>query len=371
MIRYSYLPEQFADADDIWTKIRKTVERGDYTLGAEVAAFEADFSAYCGTSHAIGVNSGTDALFLSLKALGIGGEVITTPYTFFATSAAIVHARGRPVYADVGLDFNIDPAAIEAAITPSTEAIVPVHWAGRPCNMTAINIIAERHGLAVIEDAAHAAGAMWKGKHCGRWGRAGAFSLHPLKTLNVWGDGGVVVTNDDALAGKIRRMRNHGLVDRDHCNAWGYNSRLDSVQAVVARHVLAKLNAIRALRRHIAAQLDLELRGVEGVSWEPMHRDAFSTYYLYTLRAERRDMLLARLLECGVDAKIHYPVPLHLQAAAKSLGYKRGDFPVAERLADETISLPAHEFVTDAQIGEMGAVIREFYESVQPSRRAA
>ncbi len=363
MIRYSYLPEQFADHETIWAKIKAVVERGDYTLGKELRDFEEAFAHKLDVAHAIGVNSGTDALFLSLKALGIRGEVITTPYTFFATAASIVNAGARPVFADVGNDFNIDPDAIEAVITPHTEAIMPVHWAGRPCNMSAINAIAARHGLAVIEDAAHAFGAQWAGKSCGTWGKVGCFSLHPLKTLNVWGDGGVVTTDDDALAEKVRRLRNHGLVDRNTCAEFAYNSRLDTVQAVVAHHVLGRIDQIIQRRRKIAAQLDAQLRACEDVTWVPQNMRAFSTYYLYTIRAHQRGRLLDHLIERGIEAKVHYPVPIHMQPAAVALGYHPGDFPVAERLADTTLSLPAHEFVTDAQIGEMAGTIGDFYRS--------
>lgn len=370
MIPYSYLPQQFADADAILAKIKAVVERGDYTLGKELRDFEDAFARKLEVGHAIGVNSGTDALFLSLKALSVRGEVITTPYTFFATAASIVNAGARPVFADVGDDFNIDPDAIEAAITPHTEAIMPVHWAGRPCNMSAINAIAARHGLAVIEDAAHAFGAQWSGRSCGTWGKMGCFSLHPLKTLNVWGDGGVVTTDDGLLAEKMRRLRNHGLVDRNTCAEFAYNSRLDTVQAVVAHHVLGRIDDIIQRRRDLAARLDALLSGCEGVTWAPQNLRAFSTYYLYTICATDRDGLLENLVEHGVDAKVHYPVPIHLQEAATHLGYRKGQFPVAERLAASTISLPAHEFITDGQAAAMAWLVHHFYERGQIYRIA-
>lgn len=376
MIRYSYLPEQFSDAGEILAKIAAVVARGDFTLGAETQSFEEAVARRCAVKHAIGVNSGTDALFLSLKALRIGGQVITTPYSFFATTAAIVHAGAQPVYADVGEDFNIDPRAIEAAITPSTEAIMPVHWAGRPCDMAAINGIADRHGLAVIEDAAHAFGAQLHGEPCGSWGTVGTFSLHPLKTLNVWGDGGLIVTDSDFVAGRLRKLRNHGLIDRDRCVQWGYNSRLDTIQAVVGHHVLEKIDGIVDCRRTIAARLDRLLDKIDGIAWEAMPKEADPTYYLYTFRAERRDALVEMLVRQGVDAKIHYPVPLHLQIPAAGLGYREGDFPIAERLAKETVSLPAHEFVTEKELGFMAALIRDFFSrrietDVSDDRRAA
>lgn len=354
MISYSYLPQQFADMDAIFDKMRATIARGDYTLGRELELFEGEFAEAVGVNHAVGVNSGTDGIFLSLKALGITGEVITPPFSFYATTAAIVHAGAKPVFADVGSDFNINPAAIECAITSRTEAIVPVHWAGRPCNMEAIQAIADDHGLAVVEDAAQAFGARWQMRSCGAWGDAGAFSLHPLKTLNVWGDGGVITTRDSAFADKLRRMRNHGLIDRDRCEFWGWNSRLDTLQAVVGRHVLPKSADAIALRRANAKVLDVALSGIAGIEVAPMPASAFATYYLYTFLAKERDRLAAWLAQNGIDVKVHYPVPLHLQPAAASMGHKRGDFPMAERLSDETLTLPAHEYVTIEELKLMG-----------------
>lgn len=363
MISYSYLPQQFSDMDAIFAKMRATIERGDYTLGRELALFEEEFAQACGVDYAVGVNSGTDALFLSLKALGIKGDVITPPYSFYATTAAIVHAGAKPVFADVGYDFNIDPAAIEAAITPNTEAIVPVHWAGRPCNMEAIQSIANRHGLAIVEDAAQAFGAKWQMRSCGTWGDAGAFSLHPLKTLNVWGDGGVVVSRDAAFADKIRKMRNHGLAGRDECEFWGWNSRLDTLQAVVGRHVLPKVTDAIAQRRANAKVLDAGLAGISGIEVAPMPAAAFATYYLYTFRAKERDRLVAWLGQHGIDVKVHYPVPLHLHPAAAMIGHKRGDFPVAEQLADETLTLPAHEYVTADELKLMSDCVFALFGS--------
>jgi dTDP-4-amino-4,6-dideoxygalactose transaminase len=361
MIPFSYLSEQFADADDIWAKIKAVVQRGDFTLGAELGGFESAFAGVAGTKHAIGVGNGTDALFLILKALDIRGEVITPPFSFYATTAAIVTADATPVFADIRSDHNIDSAAIEAAITPRTEAILPVHWAGRPCDMTAIMAIAERHGLAVIEDAAHAAGAKWGGKPCGSFGIAAGFSLHPLKTVNVWGDGGVITTSDDTLAARLRLMRNHGLQDRDTCVEFAYNSRLDTIQAVVAHHILDRLPAMLAKRAAVARALDGGLAYEENIVREIEADRSQSGNYLYQILAEHRDELLVWLMSNGVDAKVHYPVPIHLQPAAESLGHKMGSFPIAETVARQTITLPAHDFITDAQVQRMTRLIAEFY----------
>ncbi len=360
-IQHSYLEQQFADADEIWAKIREVVSRGDFTLGRELGEFEQKWATYVGTKHAIGVNSGTDALILILKALGIHGEVIVPAFTFFASAAAVEMAGARLVFCDVGADFNIDPAQIEARITPATEAIMVVHWAGRPCDMLAIQNIANRHGLVVIEDACHAIGAVYRGVKCGALSNAAAFSLHPLKNVNVWGDGGTITTNNDQLARKLKLWRNHGLANRDRCEFFAHNSRLDTIQAVVANHVLDKLDYILAKRSENAARLDQALVDIPELSWAPWWVGDRPTFYLYSIHAQRRDELLKHLHSNGIDAKAHYPTSLHLQPACDHLGYKRGDFPVAEMCADTTISLPVHEFVTEQDCERMAAAVRAFY----------
>lgn len=359
-IEHNYLQAQFADMDAIWAKVRKVVEAGDFTLGKALAEFEAQAASVVGVKHCIGVNSGTDALILIMKALGITGEVIVPAFTFVATVAAVELAGACPVLVDVGYDFNIDVEKIEAAITPRTEAILPVHWAGRACDMDVINAIAKEHGLYVIEDACHAIGAGYRGKQCGALGDAAAFSLHPLKNVNVWGDGGFITTDDVGLAVKLRLLRNHGLSDRNTCEVYAHNSRLDSIQAVVASHVLVKLPKILAFRRANATLLRQELCGsVLSEAALPSHKD--HSYYLHSVHAPHRDGLLAYMSERGVDAKAHYPVPMHLQPAAAHLGHKRGRFPVAEYCADSTISFPVHEFVSDDDIYLMAHLVNGFY----------
>lgn len=372
-INHNYLPAQFADMEDIWAKIRETVKRGDFTLGKALGEFEEQCADYLKVKHVIGVNSGTDALILILKALGIRGEVIVPAFTFVATLGAVVMAGARPVLVDVGDDFCMDTDKIDAAVTPHTEAIIPVHWAGRPCEMDDIVSAASRHGLKVIEDACHAMGAgivepeavgpKYGSGFCGQFGIAGAFSLHPLKNLNVWGDGGYISTNDDKLAAKLKLWRNHGLETRDKVVHYAHNSRLDTVQAVVASHVLGKLDWIIERRRHNSRLMDEALKGCEGFSAVPIPSHKFMTYYLYTGHARHRDELLAYLNERGVDAKAHYPIPMHLQPAAAYLGYKRGAFPVAEYCADSTISLPVHEYVTDEDVLYMAGLVNKFYAS--------
>lgn len=363
IISHNYLPQQFADPEPIFTDIRRIVADGDFTLGKEVERFEKEFAAVAGTTYAVAVANGTDAIFLALKALGVkGGEIITTPYSFYATTASIVHAGARPVYVDVAKDFNIDPDKIEAAITPYTVGIVLVHWAGYPCWMKDIIAIALRHAIFVVEDCAHAPLATLEGKPCGSFGALATFSLHPLKNVNVWGDGGVIATNHERNADWLRRARNHGMLDRNTAQFWGWNSRLDTVQAVVARHVLRNLASATERKRANGRMLDKLLCQISQIEL-PRYRDSDEpNRYLYSVFAERRDELAAFLLEHGVDAKIHYPTPLHLQPAAQALGYKRGDFPVAEWCADHTLSLPVHEFIKDWQIQRMAMLVQEFYE---------
>lgn len=360
-IEHNYLPAQFADMDVIWAKVRKVVEAGDFTLGKALAEFEAQAAAAIGVKHCIGVNSGTDALILIMKALGITGEVIVPAFTFVATVAAVELAGARPVLVDVGNDFNMNVEKLEAAITTRTQAIIPVHWAGRACDMDVINAIALERNLHVIEDACHAIGAGYHDKQCGALGEAAAFSLHPLKNVNVWGDGGFITTNNDTLATKLRLYRNHGLSDRNTCDFYAHNSRLDTIQAVVANHVLDKLPNIVAKRRHNAQLLGKELARALGIIEERLPEHKHHSYYLYTVHAQFRNELLQFLNDRGVDAKAHYPIAMHMQPAAAYLGYEPGSFPMAEYCAASTISFPVHEFVTDDDIHRMGHLVQRFY----------
>jgi dTDP-3-amino-2,3,6-trideoxy-4-keto-D-glucose/dTDP-3-amino-3,4,6-trideoxy-alpha-D-glucose/dTDP-2,6-dideoxy-D-kanosamine transaminase len=362
-INHNYLPQQFADHDQILAKIREVVIRGDFTLGSEVDKLEQEYAELCGAAHGIGVGSGTDALFLSLKALDIdkGDEVITTPFTFYATVGAIVTAGAKPVFADAGIDYNIDPDQIERRITPQTKAIMPVHWSGKPCDMDRVQAIADKHGIAVVADACHAVKATYKGRKVGGLGTIACYSFHPLKNLNIWGDGGIIATNSAKHADKLRLLRNHGLVGRDECRIFAYNSRLDTVQAVVARHLLGKIDHITRSRVANATYFDKHLGAINGVTVPFREPDVYQVYHLYMVLCERRDELQHHLIANGVDAKVHYPTPMHLQPAAAFLGHKRGDFPVAEQIAASTLSLPVHEFITRAQQDRVISLIRGFY----------
>lgn len=363
-INHNYLTEQFHDRDIILEKIKDVVVQGDFTLGRAVDHFEKKFAQKVGAREAIGVGSGTDAIFLSLKALGIGegDEVLVPTFTFYATIGAIVTSGATPVFVDSSEDFNMDASKLESLITDKTKAIVPVHWSGKPCDMDVIEAVAKKYCLYIIEDACHAITATYKNRPAGTYGHAGCFSLHPLKNLNVWGDGGLIVTNDSDLADKLRLMRNHGLSGRNSCEVFAYNSRLDTIQAVVADHLLDKIDQICEARISNSLYLDKHLHEIPEVSIPPRDSNLIrQVFHIYPLIFKKRDQLKEFLEARGIDAKIHYPVPMHLQSAAKRFGYKLGDFPVAEMLSASTLSLPVHEFVTKAQLDFMIDVVREFY----------
>jgi dTDP-4-amino-4,6-dideoxygalactose transaminase len=362
-INHCYLQDQFSDYQEIFKKIENLVQVGDYTLGKEVDIFEQRYADIVGTKYAIGVGSGTDALFLSLKALGIdkGDEVITTAYTFFATIGAIVTAGATPVFVDVCDDYNIDPEKVKAAITSKTKAILPVHWSGYGCQMDELKKIANEHGLFIVEDACHGIHGEINGQRLGSFGDTGCFSMHPLKNLNVWGDGGVITTNNPELYKKLALIRNHGLINRDQCQYFAYNSRLDTLQAIVANHLLDKIELITESRIKHAKFFDEALASIPQINIPPRNPSHKHVYHIYVIRAERRDELQKFLIEKGVDAKIHYPIPMHLQPAAKPYGYKKGDIPNAEKICDSVISLPVHEFINREQQEYVVEKIKEFY----------
>jgi dTDP-4-amino-4,6-dideoxygalactose transaminase len=336
---------------DIERAVRQVFERGDFILGAAVERFEAEFAAYIGTKHAIGVASGLDAIELALRAAGIGpgDEVITSANTFIATVLAILAVGARPVLVDADPDrYTIDPAGLSAAITSRTRAIVPVHLFGQPVDVDAVLAVAHRHNLVVVEDAAQAHGARCNGQRAGAFGHAAAFSFYPSKNLGAYGDGGMIVTNDDRTAAALRLLRNYGQRAKyDHAIA-GTSSRLDTVQAAILRVKLPHLDGWNAARRrHAAAYTELlsalvrtpvEASGVEHI------------YHLYVIETERRDALQQQLRAREISTGIHYPIPVHLQEACASLGYRAGDFPVTERAAARMLSLPMYPELTAMQI---------------------
>ena len=366
-INHNYLSEQFVDYKDIFQKMEKVILENDFTLGETVNDLEELIAKECGTKYAIGVGSGTDAIMLSLKSLGIneGDEVITSTYTFYATIGAIVTAGAKPVFCDCDENYNIDVSLIEEKISRKTKAIVPIHWTGRPCDMERLQEISKKYSIPIVEDACHALQAEYKMKRCGSFGELGCFSFHPLKNLNVWGDGGIIVTDNQSLANKLKLIRNHGLIDRDTCVEFAYNSRLDTIQAVVAKHLIEnKLDKITKCRITNALMYDSEIREIPYLKIPERSKDNKEVFHLYTFQAEQRNKLAEFLISNGVDAKIHYPIPMHMQPASKKYNYKEGDFPVAEKLCKTTISLPVHEFITEKEIIYVSNLIKKFYKSI-------
>jgi len=364
-INHSYLVEQFADYSKIFKEVEKVVKKGDYTLGKEVDLCEKNFAKRTGAKYAISVGNGTDALLLTLKALNIGAgdEVITVPYTFVATVGAIVTAGAKPVFVDIKQDYNIDEDKIQKAITKKTKAIMPVHWAGRPCELDKIYSIAKKYKLHVIQDSAHVIGARYKKKHLVNFGDACTYSMHPLKNLNVWGDGGFIVTNKKLLAEKLYLIRNHGLKDRNNVVIFGYNSRLDTIQAAVANYKMKnKLDNITSKRIKNATTLDKLLSKNRNITTVKRMKHLKEVFHLYHINVKKRDLLQKYLIKNNIDAKVHYPIPVHLQKAAKYLKYKKGDFPIAEKMAKTSLSLPVHEFIDERHLQHMVKSINNFYK---------
>ena len=362
-ISHSYLIEQFSDYKKIFKKIEKVIRRGDYTLGNEVDQFEKNISKITSAKYVIGVGNGTDALYLSLKCLGIGygDEVITTPYTFVATVGSIVTAGATPVFVDIKDDYNIDENKIEKAITKKTKAIMPVHWAGRPCELSKISKIAKKYKLKIIQDSCHAIKSKYNNRDIISYGDICTFSMHPLKNLNVWGDGGFIITNSKKISDKLKLMRNHGLKDRNKSLIFSYNSRLDTIQAAVANYKIKnKLKNITDKRISNALYLDKLLSDNKNIITIKREKNLKEVFHLYHINTIKRDKLLNHLIKNKIDAKIHYPIPMHLQPAAKHLKYSKGDFPKAENLANTSLSLPVHEFVTKSRLTKMADLINKF-----------
>jgi len=363
-VPYIDLPSQFKDTK-LHQDILDVFNKCQFIMGEAVDRFEKDFATLCGTRYALGLNSGTDALFLVFKALGIGqgDEVITVPNSFVATAGAIVAAGARPVFVDVSPDYNMNPEFIETAITARTKAIVPVHLTGNPADMRQICNIAKRNGLLVIEDAAQAVSASIGEKAVGSFGKAGCFSLHPLKNMNVAGDGGIITTDSNELYLKLKKLRNHGLKNRDEIDFFGYNSRLDTLQATIANHVLKTLESVIVKRRKNAAFYDEELSQLNNdVILPPKRNNTKQVYHTYVIQVKKRTKLINFLKAYGVETKIHYPIPIHLQKPCKELGYQKGDFPVCEKQAASILSLPVHQYLSDEQIHYAAKLINKFYK---------
>ena len=347
---------------ELMRAVENVLDSGRYVLGPEVVAFEREFAEYCQTKFAAGVSTGTSALYLALRGIGLdeGDEVITVPNSFIASASPIALAGAKPVFVDISDDGNLDPQMLEDAISDRTRAIVPVHLTGRPAKMKDILEIARRHDLFVLEDAAQAVGASLDGKRVGSWGHAACFSLHPLKNLHAFGDGGMVATQDPDFVAGLAKSRNHGLVNREQCDFWSFNSRLDEMQAAMLRVQLRYLDAWTETRRNLALRYNDLLRPYVEVPDEGLGERC--VYQTYVIKAEKRDELKQYLNERGVEALIHYATPIHLQPAAKNLGYSASDFPKTMRHVGKILSLPLYPTLTHVQQDRVIELTSSFYK---------
>jgi len=351
--------------DEIHQAVRKVCESCAFAGGPFVAEFEKAFAAFCGTKYAVGVASGTDAIWAALIAVGTGpgDEVITTPNTFIATAEAISFSGAKPVFVDIDeRTYNINPELIESAVTPRTKAIIPVHLYGQAANMDSIMKIAAKHNLHVIEDACQAHGAEYNGKRAGSMGIAGCFSFYPGKNLGAYGEAGAVVTNNSGLAEKLYAFRDHGQQKKYYHSMVGWNARMDGIQAAVLSIKLKYLEKWNQARRKNAALYSKLLKNTEGITTPYEDKSNRHIYHIYAVRTCDRDNFIKKLAEKEISCGIHYPVPLHLQEAYKSLGYKKGDFPVAEKCAEEIVSLPMFAELTGEQIKKVTSEIKTFLE---------
>ncbi len=346
-------------------RLEAIMEQAAFINGPEVEAFEEEFAAFCETNYCVGVSSGTDALRFALLACGIGAgdEVITVPHTFIATTEAITQAGARPVFVDVDpATSTLDPARLEAAITPRTRAVIPVHLYGRPADMDPILEIAARRRLTVIEDACQAHGARYRGKRAGSMGRVGCFSFYPGKNLGAFGDAGALVTDDPEVARRARMLREHGQSRKYVHDTEGYTGRLDALQAAVLRLKLGFLEAWNRARRLNARRYDELLEGIPGLTFHRPADGIDPVYHLYVVFVDDREGLREHLGRQGVGTGLHYPLPLHLQQAYAAMGHRRGDFPVSEQLADRLLSLPMYAELAPEQIDYVASCIRDFQE---------
>ena len=362
-VRYSYLKQQFSNCNDLWRNLKRFVKTGDFTLGKELSKFEKKFSKLIGTKYAVGVNSGTDAIKLSLKVIGIksGDEVITAANTFVATVGAICELGAKPIFVDCDNSFCMDTSQVERKITKKTKAIVPVHFTGYMTNMIELNKIAKKYKIPIIEDACQSILASIQNKNSGTWSDFGAFSLHPLKNINVWSDGGMIVTSNKRYYERLKLLRNHGLVDRDNVKIIGYNSRLDTIQAVVGNWLIPSARKIANQRIKNAKFYDEGFREIKGITIPPRLKKYKIVYHLYIVFAQKRDELLKYCLKKGIEAKIHYPIPMYRQPAMKFLKHKKGDFPVSDRHAKSIISFPCDQHLSKKQMNHVIKCVTEFY----------
>jgi len=351
------------DHKHILKSINKLLKKGSLVLTEEVKSFEDNISSYTGMKYCLGLNSGTDALMLSLWALGIkkNDEVITSPLSFIASAGAIAHIGAKPVFVDVDYDLNIDPNKIEAAVTKKTRAIMPVHWGGRVCKMDEIKLIAKKYKIPIIEDAAQGMGAYHKNKHSGTFGEISAFSGHPLKNLGAIGDSGFIITNNINLYEKIKLYRNHGLIDRDQTKFFGINSRIDAVNAEVLSYRLRNLkSAINKRNKNV--KLYKKYITTDKVFIPSNEKYEVNSYVMFLTLCDERDNLQKYLSSHNIQSLVYYGKPLHLHNASKIYGYKKGDFPNAESICKKVLALPHHQYLTENQIKFVCTKINNFYK---------
>ena len=331
--------------------INQVLEGGSYVGGKEIDIFEKNVCKICNTKYAVALNSGTDALTLGLHLLGIkkGDEVITPPNSFISSTSAISHICAKPVFVDVLRDQNINPGLIEKAITKKTKAIMPVHLTGRIAEMNEIMRISKKYGIPVIEDAAQSIGSKYYGRKSGSFGEMGCFSAHPLKNLNACGDSGFITTNNYTYYKKALTMRNHGLVDRNLVKRFGFLSRMDVLQAAILNYRIKNLNQI-ILKRRQNAKIYLENLDRRNYIINDEKNYQFNTYHIFVIQTKQRDKLIKFLKNKGIGTAIHYPIPIHLQPAAKYLKYKKGDFPEAEKQASQILTIPVHQYLTQKEL---------------------
>ncbi len=348
--------------DEVDAGMKKVFEKGDYILGEQAQVFEKTFANYCEASYAVGVNSGTDALYLALSAIDIkdGDEVIVPTHTFIATALCVSFCRAKVVFADIEPDtYNIDPKSIEKAITKKTKAIIPVHIYGQPANMAEIKAIAQKHGIKIVEDAAQAHGSRYQGKRVGSLGDVACFSFYPTKSLGACGDAGMIVTSNKDIYEKALMLRDYGRKGRYEHKIKGTNSRLDTIQAVVLNAKIKHLDRWNSMRAQAASHYAELLKDVKGVITPMTKSDRTHVFQTYAVRVPNRDKVVEAMKAKGVSVLIHYPIPLHLQEAYSEIGAKKGDFPVSEAVANDVMSLPMFPHVTKEQIQTVVKALKE------------
>ena len=362
-VRYSYLPQQFKKIDHILKRVKKVVHSGDFTLGKELGIFEKKFASLIGTKYAVGVNSGTDAIKLSLAAIGVkkGDEVITAANTFVATVGGICELGAIPVFVDVLENYCMDADLVESKITKRTKAILPVHFTGYTPNMSKIMSLSKKYKIPVVEDACQGILSSFNKKNSGTWGITGCFSLHPLKNLNVWSDGGVITTNNKKIYNRLRLLRNHGLINRDEFIITGYNSRLDTIQAAVGNCLIKDVKKLTNQRILNAKFYDREFKKVKELKIPKREKNNRNVFHLYVIFAKKRNQLLKHCLEKGIECKIHYPKELYLQKGLKFLNHKRGDFPVTDWQCKNIISFPVDQYLSKKQLSYVTKTVINFY----------